>query len=224
MIPHRLVGLVLAGLLAPAVALAATPSVRERAGGVDYVDGQGGAHRVAVAGKLSDPVLGPDGKTLAFLRDEPAGLKEDAPRTSLWMADGPSGQARLLLKPSASDEPKANLTAFQHPVFSLDGGFVYVSADAWVTSPAVHQVSVATGSERYVIDGYASAVIRTGPWRGYLLVGRHMYWPAPREGSYNPIYVVRPDGKQSFVVPGSETDDGDEAIAPWLKKNGWTAW
>jgi dipeptidyl aminopeptidase/acylaminoacyl peptidase len=204
--------------------LAATPSVRESQGGIDYVDARGGVHRVALDGKLSEPVLSPDGKTVAFLREEPGGAHEDGPRASLWVADVATGRARRLLAPRVSPDPKANLAWFEHPVFSLDGGFVYVSADAWATSPAVHQVSVATGAERFVIDGYVSAVVRTGPWSGYLLVGRHMYYDAPREGSYNPIYVVRPDAQQKFVVPGSEIEDGDDAIAPWLKKNGWSAW
>ena len=76
--------------------------------------------------------------------------------------------------------------SFDGPVFSLDGGFVYVTANAWATSGAVHQVSLATGQERFVIDGGCDAVIRTGPWRGYLLVTRHMYYPAPRRARTTP--------------------------------------
>jgi hypothetical protein len=33
-------------------------------------------------------------------------------------------------------------------------------------------------------------------------------------------YVVRPDAKVMFMVPGGVDEDG---VAPWLTKNGWTA-
>jgi hypothetical protein len=215
---------VIAVFLTSAAAVAATPSVRKVGAAIEYIDPKGATYRIGFPGKLAEPVLAPDGRTVAFLRYEKTPPGEEWTRTSLWVVDGPTGEARKLIEPRPDTDPQANLAVFEHPVFSLDGRFVYVSANAWVTSSAVHQVNVRTGAERFVSDGYASALIRTGPWRGYLLVGRHMYWPAPREGSYNPVYVVRPDGKEKFVVPGSETDDGGEAIEPWLKAHGWTAW
>ena len=110
------------------------------------------------------------------------------------------------------------------PISSLDGHFVYVSVAAWVTSNAVCQVNLATGRKRFVIDGSVSAVIRTGPYRGFLLVERHMYYGPPNYGSYDPVYVVRPDAKQLFPIPGSEADDGNDHVAPWLEAQGWQAW
>jgi len=51
-------------------------------------------------------------------------------------------------------------------------------ASAWATSPAVHQVSLATGQEHFVIDGGVMSLIRTGQYQGYLLVQRHIivFW------------------------------------------------
>lgn len=98
-------------------------------------------------------------------------------------------------------------------VFSLDGGYVYVNADAWTTSNAVHQIEVATGKRRFVIDGSVLALIRTGRYRGYLLVQRHMYYGPPNHGSYNPVYVIRPDAKEVFPVPGSDNDHGAKSVA-----------
>jgi hypothetical protein len=169
--------------------------------------------------------LSPDGHTVAFIHtDSPAANTSEDPQTSLWIGDGLTGQARALIGPHPSNDPAQDFASFSGPVFSLDGGFVYVTAMAWATSGAVHQVSVATGQEHFVIDGGVSAVIRTGPYRGYLLVGRHMYYPAPKEGSYDPTYVVRPDAKQTILVPGTDKDDGVDHVAPWLKAHGWVAW
>jgi hypothetical protein len=119
----------------------------------------------------------------------------------------------LSTAPSANNDPKLNLQSLNHPNFSLDGHFIYVLADAWATSAAVHQVNVDTGIERFVIDGNSDAVVRTGPYRGYLLVSRHKYHPAPALGSYDPVDVVRPDGHVEFTVPGTENDDGQGHVA-----------
>ncbi len=130
---------------------------------------------------------------------------------------------RKLLSPRRDDDLKRNLFGITHPVFSLDGGYVYVQADAWATSPATHQINLTTGAERFVIDGAVQSVIRSGPYRGMLLVSRHKYHPAPEFGSYDPVDVVRPDGKLMLTVPGSEADEGDPSVANWLKAHGWQA-
>jgi hypothetical protein len=77
---------------------------------------------------------------------------------------------------------------------------------------------------RSVTSGTALRVIRTGPYRGYLLVQAHRYYNRPTGGSYNPVIVVRPDGHDEFVVPGSEIEEGSSAIDPWLARKGWRAW
>ena len=67
-------------------------------------------------------------------------------------------------------------------------------------------------------------MIRTGPYRGMLLVQRHKYHPAPRSfGAYDPVDVVRPDGKAMLTVPGSDKDEGEPSVANWLKAHGWSA-
>ena len=91
---------------------------------------------------------------------------------------------------------------------------------AWATSPAVHQVNVTMGAERFVVDGALQGVIRTGRYRGMLLVSRHKYRPAPKLGSYDPVDVVRPDGEVMLAVPGSEGDEGAASVPRWLKAQG----
>jgi len=212
-------------LLAAGQAAWATPAkVAVQGGDIVYTAADGASRTLTRGGGYSEPALSPDGHTVAFIHTDrqPADASEDA-QTSLWIGDGLTGAARELIGPQGANDPAQDFASFSGPVFSLDGGFVYVTAMAWATSGAVHQVSLATGQQHFVIDGGVSAVIRTGPWRGYLLVQRHMYYPAPKEGSYDPVYVVRPDAKQTFMVPGTDKDEG-ASVGPWLKKNGWVAW
>ena len=211
--------------LALAGVAAAAPSVVESGGDIVYVDAGGGRHQLTHGGGYKEPALAPDGRTVAFIHvDGPPQAEDENAPTSLWIADGPAGGAHKLIGHHEASEMKAVFNSYDGPVFSLDGGFVYVTAQAWATSGAVHQVSLATGQERFIIDGGVDKLIRTGPWRGYLLVTRHMYYPAPKEGSYDPTYVVRPDAKQSFMVPGTDRDDDKDHVTPWLKQHGWQAW
>jgi hypothetical protein len=204
---------------------AAAPSVTISAGNVVYVDAAGARHPLTSGGGFKEPALAPDGHTVAFMHvDGPSQAADENAPTSLWVADGLKGGARKLIGHHGASDMKQVFMSYGGPVFSLDGGFVYVTAQAWATSGAVHQVSLATGQERFIIDGGVDKLIRTGPWRGYLLVTRHMYYPAPKEGSYDPTYVVRPDAKQSFIVPGTDKDDSVDHVTPWLRKNGWQAW
>jgi hypothetical protein len=215
----------IATLMMTSAAIAATPSVSAVAGDVVYVGADGARHQLTTGGGYEEPTVAPDGHTVAFIHvDGPPQAEDENAPTSLWVADAATGAAHKLIGHHDATDMTEVFISYGGPVFSLDGGFVYVTAQAWATSGAVHQVSLATGQERFIIDGGVDKVIRTGPWRGYLLVTRHMYYPAPKEGSYDPTYVVRPDAKQSFVVPGTDKDDDKDHVTPWLKQHGWEAW
>jgi len=183
------------------------------------------AKRENVNGNNGEPVLSPDGSTVAFIHLDAKPTDEGGTSLNLlWLADGASGERWQLVGPSLNDDPKLNFASFSRPIFSLDGGFVYVSAEAWATSAAVHQVTVETGHERFVIDGFAVGLIRTGPYRGHLLVQRHKYYTGKRTGSYDSVDVIRPDGQTVLTVPGSARDSGQMSINIWLAENGWQAW
>jgi dipeptidyl aminopeptidase/acylaminoacyl peptidase len=216
-----------AALLAIAAPALAAPSaqVSEQFGEIVFVGADGAARTLTHGGYYGDPTLSPDGRTVAFIHTDGAAADPDAPPpTSLWIADGPTGAVRKLIGPHPAPTPAENFAAFAHPVFSLDGRLVYVSAAAWTASPAVHQVSLATGEQHFLIDGAVVSVIRTGPLRGYLLVGRHRAYPPPKVGGYDAVYAIRPDAKAMVQVPGSEVDDGKDHIGPWLAAHGWSAW
>jgi len=204
--------------------MAATPAVRLRAGNVEYRDADGHVKPITSGGGYREAVLSADGRRIAFIHiDTPPPYESMPNTTSLWVADLVTGKMRRLLSSRADKNPERSLASFQHPRFSLGGGFVYIDAEAWATSNAVHQIRVATSAERFVIDGSTLGIIRTGPYRGYLLVGRHKYHPAPEGGSYDPVSVVRPDGTEVLMVPGSDEDDGAQSVPAWLERNGWTA-
>lgn len=95
--------------------------------------------------------------------------------------------------------------AAQRPEASLNGGFVYRVEPHAATSGQIVQTKLATGTRRVVIDGTMVKVIRTGRYAGYLMVQRHGY--RPQGGSFDAIWVVRPDVREVFMVPGTDTDD-----------------
>ncbi|WP_156681113.1 hypothetical protein [Sphingomonas profundi] len=97
--------------------------------------------------------------------------------------------------------------------------YLYQQRCRWVTSDVIVQIRLNDGQRREVGPGNSLAVIRNGPYRGYLLLSRHKYLPGG--GSYDPTFVVRPDGRETLRVPGSEDDE--EAVADWLEQNGWWA-
>lgn len=168
--------------------------------------------------------VSPDGRYAAMVVATDIDRDDGTGNQRLVLEDRRTGAKRRLLTSRHDDDSHRNLTSITAPLFSLDGGFLYFStSDAAPTSGAVHCVDLKTGAVRFVVGGTALSVIRTGPYRGYLLVQQHRYYDRPEGGSYNPVVVVRPDGHEALVVPGSAIDDGDRAVSPWLAKNGWRA-
>lgn len=164
----------------------------------------------------------PDGRFVASTRPTrgTAGASGQAP-ASLWLTDTRTGQSRELYRGRYSNDPKRNLSSLANPDFSLDGGYVYVEADAYATSPPIHQVAVRTGAIRYVTDGALYGVLRNGPWRGFLVVQQHRY-RRNGNGSFDPFVIVKPDGREGAMLPGSDGDDPERALAQWLGAKRWT--
>lgn len=126
--------------------------------------------------------------------------------------------------PRRSSDPKFRLEWFDGPIFSLEGKFIYVHADAWGTEGAVHRVEIATGKERFVTAGNLDSIMRTGPYQGDLIVSRHASWPSLKIGYHYPRYLVRPDGTTRMRVPDMAGDDDRAHLVTWLTAQGWAAW
>lgn len=71
------------------------------------------------------------------------------------------------------------------------------------------------------IDGWLYGVLRTGPYRGHLVVGREPFQRNRAGGAPNPVSVVSPSGELVLLVPGSDQGDGHLSLANWLKEKGW---
>jgi len=166
-----------------------------------------------------------DGRYQVFIKPLVKGAADGTGAEAIVLVDKNTGTERQLLVSRFDDDYKQNLTNLDTPLFSLDGGFVYVTSnDASPYRSAVHQINLRTGKARFVTTGTALSVIRTGPYRGFLMIQRHKQARPPENGTINPVFVVRPDGMLEFLVPGSENEYGELAVAPWLAKRGWHAW
>jgi hypothetical protein len=176
-----------------------------------------------LSGTLS--AISPDRRYEAFIQRLRTGDENGTNSQSIILLDKRSGLKRKILSSRYDDDHLRNLTNLETPIFSLDGGYLYINSnDASPYRSAVHQINLGTGSIRPVTSGRALSVIRTGPYRGFILVQKHVIYDRPEGGTYNPVFVVRPDGHREIMVPGSANDMGELAVAPWLSSKGWHAW
>lgn len=94
-----------------------------------------------------------------------------------------------------SDGMKQVLGDPSSPVFSADGRQIYFLSSAWVTSDAVHAVDVQTHRVRFVTDGSTIRVLRTGHYRGDLIVNKHKY-RLNEGGAYDADFLASPSGRE----------------------------
>lgn len=191
--------------LSPANVLAQSVSARD--GNLFYRESADAAARqVTSTGVDRDPVLSPDGRTVAFIRGTPADSvdtvlgREEA--TALWTIGVDGSGARVLVRGRSSETPGEVLALLQSPVFSPDGSRVYFLSAAWATSGAVHAVDVSTGAERFIAPGNSLEVIPSGDYAGFLLVSQHRYFLAG--GSYDWYWLVSPEGREIDPVGEDE--------------------
>ena len=181
------------------------------------------AFKITNDGRNRSVAKSPDGKLIAFIhQDVPPTQNDEEGETSLRVAAIATGEVRQALGPMRSEVPKRDMHAFDNPHWSLEGGYIYVDAAAWPGSTAVHQVNLATGEERFVIEGSVRAIVRDGPYRGYLLVRRHLFPKEPGAAATNPVYLVRPDSTIIFQIDGSASDGGEQTVPAWLYNHGWS--
>lgn len=180
---------------------------------------------VAGVSQAQDTAKSPDGLYTASVVPNGEGDENGSGAQALVLYSTKGNVQRRLLVSKWNGDYSRNLAGLSRPLFSLDGGYVYFSStDASPNSAYVHQFDLKLNVIKAVCSGWALRVMRTGPYRGYLLVQTHRYWDRPEGGSYNPVFLTHPSGKKIMMVPGSDNDEGEFAVDPWLAKMNWRAW
>ncbi|PZU13062.1 MAG: hypothetical protein DI606_07000 [Sphingobium sp.] len=171
-----------------------------------------------------DSAPSPDGRDTVAIVSVGKGDDNGSGAQALVLRSRDHGERRLLLSRWNADYGR-NLANLSHPLFSPDGGAIYFSsADASPSSAYVHRFDLKTDAVTPVGPGSVLRVMRTGPYKGDLLVQTHRYRYRPEGGSYNPVFLTRPSGRRVAMIPGSDRDDGEIAVDPWLLQKKWRAW
>lgn len=197
--------LLLPPLGAPGWAVAQTVSVLR--GNVVFTDAAGRTIPLTDSGRDSAPDLAPDGRRVAFVRATPGQTVEtgsgEEEATEIWMVGVDGKNPTLLVRGKGDAKEMRNvLAALQTPQFSPDGKQVYFGSAAWATSGAIHAVDLRTRRVRFVMPGNGLEVVRTGEYRGCLLVQQHRYFLGG--GSFDWFWLFRADGKEVGPV-GEDT-------------------
>lgn len=168
----------------------------------------GGTRRPLTDSKRdSDPTLSPDGRTVAFVRGTPGKMistgSGDVEASELWVIDADGKNPVRLLTGATHPKPERLLAGMHSPQWSPDGKRLYFLSAAWATSAAVHVIDLATKRERFVCAGNSLQVLRTGEYRGHLIVEQHRYFLGG--GSYDWHWLLRPDGSEVGPI-GEDTE------------------
>lgn len=201
----RLHPLFIAVLLWPAPALAQSVTVQD--GNVFYrASAEAAPRQLTSSGVDRDPVLSPDGRTVAFIRGTPADSVETVlgreEATALWTVGVDGSDPRLRVRGRSSETPSQALALLQSPAFSPDGGRIYFLSAAWATSGAVHALDLSAGAARFIAPGNSLEVIPSGDYAGFLLVSQHRNFLAG--GSYDWYWLVTPEGREVDPVGEDE--------------------
>lgn len=206
-------------------ALAATSVVVDN-GNIVCIDAGGRRQAVTSRGDFDQPVLSPDGHTVAFLHEDKRDDMPGGKAGALWAGDCIHHNSRRLL-PSAytGDGDQDSWGALDKPSFSLDGRHVYLSAFYGGDGGMVHRVDIGSGAEAYIFPAELIGVIHAGPYRGGLLATQHTLLKDRKGSDYAgyPVYVFTAEGQEQLRVPDSENWDR-KALDAWLEKKGWQVW
>jgi hypothetical protein len=199
-------------------AIAAEPVVEAKDGNIFLrpVDGQ--ARQLTQSGRDSAPVISPDGRWIVFVRAVPgktiATGSGDVDAAELWQIRADGKEPTLLVAPRADENPQNLIATFQDVSFSSDGRHVFFVTPAYATSGAVHAVDTTNRKRRFVMAGSGLEVVPSGEYKDCLLVEQHRYFIGG--GSYDWIWLFRPDGKEIGPV-GESSANFKETHCPEMK-------
>jgi hypothetical protein len=135
----------------------------------------------------------------------------------LWQIRPDGKEPLMLVAPRAAEDINKVIASFEDVSFSSDGKVVYFVTLAWATSGAVHAVDTTNRKLRFVMAGSGVEVVPSGEYKDCLLVEQHRYFIGG--GSYDWIWLFRPDGKEVGPV-GESSENFKETCCPEMVKPG----
>ena len=124
----------------------------------------------------------------------------------IWIYDVKSKKQKVLVHANfACNDPEKQILDPQELKFSPDGKKLYFMTTGWVTSAALHVVSVDGKQEHYLIPANDYSIIPKGQYKGYIIAWQHRYFIAP--GSYNWDSLYAPSGKKIGSLGKEVTKD-----------------
>jgi dipeptidyl aminopeptidase/acylaminoacyl peptidase len=147
------------------------------------------SQQLTSSGKDRQPVLSPDGQTIAFVREV------DNQTTELWLMDASGNNARAIVLNHEDEDIKKHLSELNNPLFALNSKAVYFQSAAWAVSGTIHIIDLITNKEHFVTDGNSLELVPSGKYKGYLIVTKHKYYKK-MDGSYEGFCLVSPKGKE----------------------------
>ena len=158
----------------------------------------------------------PDGRKVVFFRtnvqaiDRGVGAPSGGrPEVDLWISRADGSDAHLLLAGTGTQAPETNLTDIEQIEFSPDGRTLYFQTYAWLTSPAIHAVDIASGKQRLVTHGWLNHVVPAGRFKGDLVVHQHRHFVG--SGTYEWYWLFTGNGKEVGPIGPTEADPGTAA-------------
>lgn len=128
-------------------------------------------------------------------------------KDELWIKY-PDGREEKLITSKPDENLEKNIGAIWSADKSPDETKVYFLTEAWVTSGAVHVISLKDKTDTYLCAGNSLNVVKSGTYKGYLVVNKHRYLKGG--GSYDHNFLVDENGKE--VKDLGEDFDMEELI------------
>lgn len=186
----------------PLPAFAGTVSAEN--GSIVFTDEAGARRQLTDGGRDSEPVLSPDGRTVAFTRTPPArraleGCASGDAKvwpSELWLIRTDGGGGERLVQTRDNDDMRQIVCGFAGKQFDTGGTRLYYETPAWTTSNAIRffdlkrrkDVFFAPGSSLWVVTCAAS------PYRDHVVAAQHRYYV--QGGSYDWFWMFDPAGKE----------------------------
>lgn len=130
--------------------------------------------------------------SVAYIRNVVS--SSDKQFSQVWRLTFPSLASELLLDGSVADSAQQYPKLGSGLVSSADGGHLYFSAQAWVTSDAIIELETKSKITRIVSPGNGLYMLRSGKYAGSLVTSKHKYLDGG--GSYDWIYIIDNAGKE----------------------------